>query len=70
MPDISERDFESHIEAILVDGWAGGVQPEPANARQSEMLFLPGAYRRESYEKYDRQLCLLPDTVIDFILAT
>jgi hypothetical protein len=70
MPDISERDFEATIEQVLIQGWAGGGQPEPADAKQSEMLFMPGGYRSEAPEKYDRQLCLLPDTVVDFILAT
>lgn len=71
MPDISERDFEGHIEAILVNGWPAGQEPSgAADAKPGDTLFMPGGYRRESCEKYDRQLCLLPDTVVDFILAT
>ncbi len=68
MPDISERDLEGHIEDVLVNGWAEG--PRVADARAGEVLFMPGGYRSEAPEEYDRELCLLPDTVVDFILAT
>jgi hypothetical protein len=40
MPDISERDFEATIEQVLIQGWTGGGQPEPADAKESEMLFM------------------------------
>ena len=30
----------------------------------------PGGYRRRCSEDYDRDLCLLPNDVVDFVLAT
>jgi type I restriction enzyme, R subunit len=69
MPDLSERSFEEHIERMLVSGWAEGERPEVKDA-SGEMPFMPGGYRREEPETYDKQLCLLPRVVVEFIEAT
>ena len=71
-PEISERAFEDAIERTLL---RGGPDAYPADAA----LGLPpgtadglvtGGYRRRLPEDYDRQLCLIPADVVDFLLAT
>ena len=70
--EISERAFEDAIERTLL---RGGPDAYPADAA----LELPpctadglvaGGYRRRLPEDYDRQLCLIPVDVVDFLLAT
>jgi type I restriction enzyme R subunit len=71
---VSERSFEDAIEcALLVDGpdqCAGLVSV----VRESPPPYgdgpMPGGYRRRTHDDYDRELCLLPRDVIDFIVAT
>jgi len=70
-PDISERVFEDAIVNVLVtgrmDGTTGGRTDE---AHPGFGEFVPGGYRLGKSEEYDRSLCLVPDDVYDFILAT
>lgn len=72
MPDVSEKNFESTIESLLLAG--GPDDPEPERGLQerrgAEGPYIPGGYRRRTAEQYDRALCVLPKDVIDFILIT
>lgn len=70
--DISEKNLEATIEAVLLaggpDGYPGGAGtvgefPETFN-------YAPGGYRKRKPEDYDRALCLDPGPVLDFIYAT
>ena len=73
-PEVSERAFEEAIECALLrygpDACAGDatavreMRPPPYGANP------PGGYRRRRPEEYDRALCLLPDDVLDFVVAT
>jgi type I restriction enzyme, R subunit len=69
---ISEKNFEFAIEATLLSGgpdaYPGGegVVVEPLEAYENA----PGGYRKRRPEDYDKELCLDPGMVIDFILAT
>ena len=74
-PAISERAFEDSIEAALlqhgpdeVPGETTGVAEEPTPF--GDPWTQPGGYHRRRSEDYDRELCLLPNDVVDFILAT
>jgi type I restriction enzyme R subunit len=70
-PDISERSFEDAIVSVLVSdrppGAPGGRVGEP---RPGYGEFVPGGYRLVKSEEYDRNLCLIPNDVYAFILAT
>jgi len=71
MPDIAERAFEDAIVSVLVSGLAegisGGRTGEPWSGYGE---FIPGGYRLGKSEEYDRSLCLVPNDVYNFILAT
>ena len=61
----SEQSFEDAIEAALT------AQPgEVAQPSSSGWPGIPGGFRNRSHEEYDRDLCLIPQDVIDFITAT
>ena len=73
---VSERAFEEAIECALLR-WGPDACPESGDAvREIPSTpygdgFLPGGYlRRELRTDYDKDLCLLPQDVIDFIVAT
>src|SRR5579884_1425510 len=73
MVDISERNFEQTIEAVLIgetpQHLPGGASP--AKERGEEYgLIKPGGYRKRSSDDYDKRLCLIPVDVLDFIYAT
>jgi len=72
-PDISEKHFEEDIERALL---RGGPDAHPAD---SELIlnkgppygdFVPGGYNKRRPEDYDRELCLVPGDLYDFIVAT
>ncbi len=71
-PEVSERSFEGAIEAALLQhgpdaaGSTEAVSEMPRIPRESP----PGSYLKRRPEDYDRDLCLLPRDVVDFILAT
>jgi type I restriction enzyme, R subunit len=72
-PDISERSFEGAIEAGLLQGGlrAYGGGPGLSDTEAAPWGEMPsGGYRRRVPEDYDRELCLIPRDVIDFILIT
>lgn len=70
--DVSEKNFEQTIEAILLKG----SPPEDAGgagfAGHPGAWFegAPGGYRRRKPEEYDRGLCVIPEDVLNFIYAT
>jgi type I restriction enzyme R subunit len=70
-PEVSERSFEEAIECGLLQrgpdacpGDAAGVQKTVYGNASS------GGYRKRAPEHYDRELCLIPTDVVDFVLAT
>lgn len=70
--DISEKDFEAAIEAVLL---AGGPDAYPrgtgAVVETPDLYgYMPGGYRKRKPEDYDRELCLDSAVAIDFIYAT
>ena len=72
---VSERAFEDSIEAALLRGGPDEVATGAAAVRERPEPFgydgmQPGGYHRRRSEDYDRELCLLPRDVVDFILAT
>src|SRR5208337_4498605 len=72
-PEISERAFEETIECGLLkygpDACVGdGTTVREAAQPYGEMV--PGGYRKRCPEDYERSLSLLPDDVVDFVLAT
>ena len=64
--DISERAFEDAIEASLLESKEHVV----ADRRASYMDVTSGGFHKREDEEYDRNLCLIPKDVLDFILAT
>ncbi len=74
--EISERAFEDAIERALLrrgpnagPGNAGTVRDAPAPPYGDASV--PGGYHsRSSKTDYDRELCLIPRDVIDFLVAT
>ena len=72
---ISERAFEHAIEAALLRGGPDDVGRSAFEVREQGAPFgydgmQPGGYHRRGAEHYDRELCLLPNDVVDFVLAT
>ena len=71
MPEIKERVFEDDIVNVLVTGRRatspGTEHREPAPGFGQ---YVPGGYKLRSSQAYDRSLCLIPEDVFDFILAT
>ena len=70
--DVSEKNLEATIEAMLL---AGGPDAHPGGAGAVAEFpetfdFAPGGYRKRKPEDYDRELCLDPGPVLDFIYAT
>ena len=72
---VSERAFEDTIEAALlrygpdeIPLVSDAVAETPPPYGDPEMR--PGGYRRRRAEDYDRELCLLPGDVFDFVQAT
>ncbi|OLD42091.1 MAG: hypothetical protein AUI83_19815 [Armatimonadetes bacterium 13_1_40CM_3_65_7] len=73
-PQISERRFEDVIECALL---AGGPDACPDDGQVVREVappdgpeWTPGGYRRRTPEEYDRELCLIPGDVLDFVYAT
>ena len=72
----SERAFEDAIECALLR-WGPNACPEDSGVGREPRAphygdgFAPGSYhRRSSDTHYDRDLCLIPRDVIDFLVAT
>ena len=72
---ISERAFEDAIEAALLrhgPDEIGGAPPVASEDRipYGDQGMQPGGYLKRRHQDYDRTLCLLPNDVLDFVLAT
>src|SRR5689334_19975758 len=73
MPNISEKNFEVTIEAMLLAGGPNSsIQGEKAirDAATVEGAYIPGGYQKRSPGDYNKVLCLLPQDVLDFIFIT
>lgn len=70
--DVSEKNFEGTIEAVLLTGVPDGTSGGAGVAGSGVLIFegAPGGYRQRKPEDYDRALCLMPNDVLDFIYAT
>ena len=67
--DISERAFEEAIEAALLRH--GPDDPHTALEVGDRVPRHPsGGYRKRHSKDYDAELCLLPQDVVDFLIAT
>ena len=73
-PEISERAFEETIECALLRHGPDACPGDPTAVRELEPAYgespVPGGYLRRRPEHYDRGLCLIPNDVLDFLLAT
>ena len=72
---ISERAFEDAIEAALLHNGPDEVGGAPPVASEGRVPYgddgmQPGGYLKRRPQDYDRTLCLLPNDVLDFVLAT
>jgi len=66
--DTSEKDLEATIESVLV-GEADGASAEPVT-RYDVGQYEPGGYRKRNPTDYNRERCLIPDDLFDFVIAT
>jgi len=66
--DTSEKDLEAAIESVLV-GEADGASAEPVT-RYDVGQYEPGGYRKRNPTDYNRERCLIPDDLFDFVIAT
>ena len=66
MPNISEKDFESTIEAALL---AGGVDATATGVAETTPLgpYLGGGFHQRKPEDYDRERCLIARDLLDFL---
>jgi type I restriction enzyme R subunit len=72
-PEISERFFEEAIECTLLQYGPDACAGDATAWRETPETYgqtPPGGYYRRRPEDYDRELCVVPRDVIDFILAT
>lgn len=68
--DISERAFEDTIETDLLQGGPDAPAGAVHLTAGSYGDMVPGNYRRRTADDYDRELCLIPRDVLDFVYAT
>jgi type I restriction enzyme R subunit len=73
-PEVSERSFEDAIECGLLQFGPDACAEDATGLREMSQQpygdVLVGGYRKRHAEDYDRELCLLPRDVVDFVLAT
>ena len=73
-PEVSERAFEAAIECALLRHGPDACPGDVAAVRESPPAYgddpVPGGYRKQRPENYDRGLCLIRAEVLDFLLAT
>jgi type I restriction enzyme R subunit len=71
-PKISERSFEDAIECGLLQFGPDACAGDSVAVGETPPTFgdAPGGYRKRKPSDYDRELCLLPRDVVDFVLAT
>lgn len=70
--EYAEVDFEESIERALLSG-GPDAYPDDEGIREASPPwgdYAPGGYRKRKPEHYDRALCLDPEVVYEFIVAT
>lgn len=78
MPDITEKNFESTIEQVLLSGGPDALPEQVANIGEIQAIydtdpgptFTPGGFRKRTSADYDEDLCLDPEMVVTFLQAT
>jgi len=71
MPEIKERAFEDAIVNVLTTGRMDAAPKTEQRERPHGFgEYIPGGYTQRTSADYDRNLCLIPEDVLDFILAT
>src|SRR5437016_3566159 len=69
--DTSEKNFEASIEvSLLRDPLSSGPKDVSALAEAPTAAYLPGGYHRLEPTDYEKEFCLIPKDVLDFIHAT
>ncbi len=73
-PEISEKKFEDGIECALLSGGPDACEGDTELFAETAPGYgeaTPGGYRKRDWKAdYDRQRCLIPRDVLDFIYAT
>ena len=70
-PEIKERAFEDAIVNVLTTGRMERASDDESREPSAGFgEYIPGGYTRRTSADYDRSLCLIPEDVFDFILAT
>ena len=73
-PATTEQAFEDAIECALLQGGPDSCPDHQARVREPNpgygQSFKTGGYHRRSSSEYDRERCLIPRDVIDFIIAS
>ena len=73
-PGTTEQAFENAIECALLQGGPDSCPDHQARVREPRPgygpSFKPGGYHRRSSSEFDRDRCLIPRDVIDFIIAS
>lgn len=64
--DLSETDFEKTIVETLT----GGRDVSEPSVDYDAGQFTPGGYEQREPDSYDRERCLLPQNLYDFVVAT
>ena len=71
---VSERAFEDAIESALLRHGPDAYPDDPSGVQEPTPEYgddpLPGSFHKHRSSAYDRGLCLIPNDVVDFLLAT
>ena len=66
--DTSEKDLEAAIESVLVsEAESASAEPPP---RYDVGGYAPGGYRKREPKAFNRERCLIPGDLFDFVVAT
>jgi len=66
--DTSENDLEAAIESVLVrEAESASAEPSP---QYDVGIFAPGGYRKREPKAFNRERCLIPGDLFDFVVAT
>ena len=72
MPEISEKNFESTIDSLLLAGGPDSPIQSEAGVREvatADGEYVPGSFRKRLPTDYDKSLCLIPQDLFDFLTA-
>jgi len=71
LPEIKEWALEDAIVNVLTTGRMDSSSDERSREPSPGFgEFIPGGYRQRDATDYSRELCLIPEDVLDFVLAT